>query len=105
MADYDALVIGAGHNGLVAAAFLAKAGLTVLTLERQRFVGGMAGTAEYFPGFRHNVGAWCLMASSGTIIDDLELRKHGFEDRQPEYVEAMELPGLHSRSAAAFEEA
>ena len=54
---YDALVIGAGHNGLVAAAFLAKAGRRVLVLERRESLGGAAGTEELFPGFRFNTGA------------------------------------------------
>ncbi len=57
MSDYDAIVVGAGHNGLAADAVLAKANLRVLVLEKQRYVGGMAGTTEYFKGFRHNVGA------------------------------------------------
>ncbi len=83
MSDYDAIVVGAGHNGLVAAAFLARNGLKVLSLEKQRYVGGMAGTTEYFEGFRHNVGAWCLMASPGSIFDELELGKHGFEVIDP----------------------
>jgi phytoene dehydrogenase-like protein len=48
MADVDAIVIGAGHNGLAAAATLAKENLEVLVLEKQRYVGGMAGTTDYF---------------------------------------------------------
>jgi len=52
MADYDVIVIGAGHNGLVAAAYLAKAGRRVLVLERREVIGGEAATEEIFPGFR-----------------------------------------------------
>jgi phytoene dehydrogenase-like protein len=54
---YDAIVIGAGHNGLVASAYLAKAGCRVLTLERREVVGGAAVTEEAFPGFRFETGA------------------------------------------------
>ena len=61
MPDYDAIVVGAGHNGLSAATMLAKDGLSVLCLERQGYPGGMAATRELFPGFKHNVGAWCLL--------------------------------------------
>ena len=54
---YDAIVIGAGHNGLVTAAFLAKAGLQVLVLERRDVVGGAAVTEEIFSGFKFDTGA------------------------------------------------
>ena len=55
--QFDAIVIGAGHNGLVAAAYLARAGLKTLVLERRRTVGGSAATEEIFPGFHANTGA------------------------------------------------
>lgn len=83
MPDYDAIIVGGGHNGLVASAFLAKSGLKVLCLERQGYVGGMAGTTQFFEGFRHNVGAWCLMASPGSIVQDLGLRERGLEVIDP----------------------
>lgn len=83
MADYDAIIVGAGHNGLAAGAVMAKANLKVLVLEKQRYVGGMAGTTEYFEGFRHNVGAWALMVSSSSITDALGLNTYGFEVIDP----------------------
>jgi phytoene dehydrogenase-like protein len=83
MADVDAIVIGAGHNGLAAAATLAKENLEVLVLEKQRYVGGMAGTTEYFKGYKHNVGAWALMVSSRSIIESLALEDYGFATIDP----------------------
>jgi phytoene dehydrogenase-like protein len=78
-APYDAVVIGAGLNGLVAAAYLAKAGQRVLALERRSVVGGTVVTEEVFPGFRfetcrHDTG-WI----SPRIISDLKLKRHGLE--------------------------
>lgn len=83
MTEVGAIVIGAGHNGMSAAATLAKQGLKVLVLEKQRYVGGMAGTTEYFKGYKHKVGAWALMVSSRSIIETLELEKHGFSTIDP----------------------
>ncbi len=74
----DALVIGAGHNGLVAGAYLARAGLTVTILERCADVGGMAGTADIEPGFRVSTCAHSLSQFSPQIIRDLDLQRHGF---------------------------
>ena len=54
MTDYDAIIVGAGHNGLAAGVVLAKAGMRVLSLERTGHVGGMAATRELFKGFKHN---------------------------------------------------
>jgi len=79
MADYDAIVIGAGHNGLTASCYLAKAGLKVLTLEKNSFVGGLASTQEIFPGFRFSIGAHVLGLYWKKIRDELELEKFGLK--------------------------
>src|ERR1041385_7015587 len=75
---YDAIVIGAGHNGLTAAAYLARAGKSVLVLERREIVGGACVTEEVWPGYRVSSAAYLCSLLHPTIIDDLELRKHGF---------------------------
>ncbi len=79
MADYDAIIIGAGHNGLVAANVLAKGGAKVLVLERAHFLGGMAATRELFDGYKHSVGAWAVLIWRQEMTDRLELTKWGFE--------------------------
>jgi phytoene dehydrogenase-like protein len=79
MADYDAIVIGAGHNGLAAASVLAKNGLRVLCLEKTNFPGGMAATKELFKGYKHSVGAWALLVFREEMMKLLELEKYGFE--------------------------
>ena len=75
--QYDVVVIGAGHNGLVAAAYLAAAGLTVKLVERQSVVGGAAVTEEFHPGFRNSVASYTVSLLSPRIIADLELPAHG----------------------------
>ena len=77
--DYDVVMVGAGHNGLVAASYLAAEGLKVLVLERLRRVGGAIATEEVFPGFHVPYCAYVCHMLHGKVIDDLELRKHGFE--------------------------
>jgi len=79
MSDYDAIIIGAGHNGLVAANVLAKGGAKVLVLERAHFLGGMAATRELFDGYKHSVGAWAVLIWRQEMTDRLELTKWGFE--------------------------
>lgn len=83
MPDYDVIIVGAGHNGLAAGAILAKEGLKVLCLERQRYVGGMAGTVEFFKGFKHNVGAWALMVHRKELMDALDMDRYGLEVIDP----------------------
>jgi phytoene dehydrogenase-like protein len=75
----DAVVIGAGHNGLVAAAYLARAGLSVEVFERRDIVGGACVTEELWPGVRASPGAYTLSLLRGRIIDELALESHGLE--------------------------
>jgi phytoene dehydrogenase-like protein len=78
-APYDAVVIGAGLNGLVAAAYLAKAGQRVLVLERRNIAGGTAVTEEVFPGFRFDTCRHDTGWIPPRIISDLKLKRHGLE--------------------------
>jgi phytoene dehydrogenase-like protein len=75
---YDAIIIGGGHNGMVNGAYLAKAGLKTLVLERRPLVGGAAITEELFPGFWFTTFSYALSLLRPDIIHDLELTKHGF---------------------------
>jgi len=74
---YDAVIIGAGHNGLVCAAYLARAGERVLVVERREQVGGAALTEEVFPGFRFSVFSYVVSLLRPEIIRDLDLPRHG----------------------------
>ncbi|HEX2713189.1 MAG TPA: NAD(P)/FAD-dependent oxidoreductase, partial [Candidatus Acidoferrales bacterium] len=76
---YDAIVIGAGHNGLVHAAYLARAGVKVLVLERRHIVGGAAVTEETFPGFKFSVCSYVVSLLRPEIIRELDLWRHGLE--------------------------
>jgi phytoene dehydrogenase-like protein len=75
--DTDCIIIGAGHNGLVAAWYLVRAGLKVTVLERRGVVGGAAVTEELFPGFRLSVCSYICHMLERKVIDDLQLRRHG----------------------------
>ena len=78
MADrYDAVIVGAGHNGLVTAGYLAGAGLSVLVLERRDVVGGSCVTEELFPGFRVSSCSYICHLLQRKVVDDLELSDHG----------------------------
>jgi phytoene dehydrogenase-like protein len=76
---YDAIVIGGGHNGLVNAAYLARAGKKVLVLERRHIVGGAAVTEEIFSGFKFSVCSYVVSLLRPEIIRDLDLPRHGLE--------------------------
>ncbi|MEI7742431.1 MAG: NAD(P)/FAD-dependent oxidoreductase [Chloroflexota bacterium] len=76
---YDAVIIGGGHNGLISAAYLARAGLKTLVLERRYVLGGAAVTEEIVPGFRFSVASYVVSLLRPEIIRDLELPKHGLD--------------------------
>ncbi len=75
---YDAIVVGGGHNGLVCAAYLARAGLRTLVLERRHLVGGACVTEEVWPGFHVSTTSYVLSLFAGRIIRELDLASHGF---------------------------
>ena len=76
---YDALIIGGGHNGLVSAAYLARAGLKTLVLEKRHLLGGAAVTEEIFPGFRFSVASYVVSLLRPEIIRELDLPKYGLD--------------------------
>jgi phytoene dehydrogenase-like protein len=78
-AHYDAIIIGGGHNGLVNAAYLARAGKRVLVLERRHVLGGATVTEEIFPGFKYTVLSYVVSLLRPEIIRELDLPSHGLE--------------------------
>ncbi len=78
MPKYDAVIVGGGHNGLVTAAYLARAGRKVLVLERRDLVGGCAVTEEVWPGYRVSTGAYLTSLMQERIVKELELERHGY---------------------------
>lgn len=106
--SYDAVVIGAGHNGLVTSTYLARAGLSVLVLEQRSMIGGGASTEELFPGFRFDTGTHRAAQLNAAVAADLDLRSHGLELTRSDPSLFAPLPdGRHlllGRSAAASAE-
>ena len=94
---YDAIVVGAGHNGLVTAAYLAKAGLRTLVLERRSRPGGLLATEEIAPGVRAPVGADGMGGLRATVVRDLRLAAHGLRTVEPDvavFAPSVDGPGL-----------
>jgi phytoene dehydrogenase-like protein len=100
MVPFDALVVGGGHNGLVAAGYLARAGLRVCVLERYHTVGGAAISEELIPGFTVSTGSYVLSLAPRRILDELRLWDHGLEliPRDPHHF----LPLPDGRSIALW---
>ncbi|KAI4383422.1 hypothetical protein MLD38_009260 [Melastoma candidum] len=80
---WDAIVVGGGHNGLVAAAYLARGGMSVAVLERRHVIGGAAVTEEIVPGFRFSRCSYLQSLLRPSIIRDLELKRHGLKLLKP----------------------
>ena len=103
MTETEVVIIGAGHNGLTCAAYLAMAGLRVKVVERRKVVGGAAVTEEFHPGFRNSVAAYTVSLLNPRIISDLKLGDHFQLAR-----EGIDAAGIaraefcHRRMSAAF---
>ena len=84
---YDAIVVGSGHNGLIAGSYLAKAGKNVLVLERRSIIGGATVTEELFPGYHLSTCSYVCNLLLPEVIADLELERHGYDVRpfDPQY--------------------
>jgi phytoene dehydrogenase-like protein len=76
--QYDAVVIGGGHNGLVCAAYLARAGMKTVVLERRHLLGGAAVTEEVWPGFRVSTASYVVSLMSAKVVRELELPRYGY---------------------------
>jgi len=98
--SYEAIIVGGGHNGLVTAAYLAKAGVKVLVLERRGTLGGAAATEAIFPGYQVNTGAYDAGLFLPEIISDLRLEKHGLRFMENPVV--LYAPGRDQRGLALW---
>jgi phytoene dehydrogenase-like protein len=98
---FDVIIIGAGHNGLVCATYLAKAGLKVSVLERRAVVGGAAVTEEFHPGFRNSVAAYTVSLLQPKVIKDLDLHGHGLRIVERKLGNFLPLPDGRSLRVGA----
>ncbi|MFT4872437.1 phytoene desaturase family protein, partial [Congregibacter sp.] len=104
----DAIVIGAGHNGLACAAYLARGGLKVRVLERRNVIGGAVLTEEFHPGYRNSVFSYLVSLLDRDVMTDLELEKHGLTLLHRPGGSLSLLPGAHMylpRDTAAAQKA
>ncbi len=104
--QYDAIIVGGGHNGLVCAHYLAKAGKQVLVLERRDFVGGAVTTEELWPGYSFPTYSYVCYVLQPQVIDDMRLRDYGFRVHQMDPTYFLPFPDgrriLSWRDEAAF---
>jgi len=89
----DVIVVGAGHNGLVCACYLAKAGLKVKILERRGVVGGAAVTEEFHPGFRNSTAAYTVSLLQSKVIRELRLAEHGMRIAERPFSNFLPMQG------------
>src|SRR6202522_643369 len=91
-ADTDVLIIGAGHNGLVCAFYLARVGLKVTMLERRGVVGGAAVTETFHPGFRNSVASYTVSLLNPRVAADMDLAGHGLRVVERKVANFLPLP-------------
>jgi phytoene dehydrogenase-like protein len=99
----DVVIVGAGHNGLVCACYLAKAGLKVRMLERRAVVGGAAVTEEFHPGFRNSVAAYTVSLLQAKVIRELNLAGHGLRVVERPLSNFLPLPDGYLKVGGALE--
>src|SRR5258708_20878397 len=90
--DFDVIILGGGHNGLVCASYLAGAGLKTLVLEKREILGGACATEELFPGYRFSSCSYFCCLFQDKVIEDLKLRDHGFHVFQIDPWRFLPLP-------------
>src|SRR5512137_2947386 len=88
----DVIIIGAGHNGLTCACYLAAAGLKVHIVERRAVVGGAAVTEEFHPGFRNSTASYTVSLLNPKVIRDLKLVRHGLSIVERPFANFLPLP-------------
>src|SRR5215813_4262229 len=99
MPDLDAIIIGAGHNGLTCAAYLGMAGLRARVLERRSVVGGACVTEEFHPGFRNSTAAYTVSLLQPKVIRDLKLYEHGLRVVERRVQNFLPLPDAPEKVA------